>query len=122
MVGRTISAGESLKEISRRLSHRRVEEDTERLALLGAVRSMLDNKELSAMHALVWGLKGYFALLPLTGSGPAAELMGRAIRRAVREPGSLRARGELGHAAVLSLRGAASRSADRQRVCCHPLR
>ena len=104
MVGRAISDGESLKEVLRRLSHRRVEEDTERTALLGAVLSVLDNKELSALHALFWGLQSYFELLPLTGSGPAAEVMEHAIARAVREPESLRARGEMAHAAVLNLR------------------
>jgi hypothetical protein len=104
MVGRSISDGDSIKEISRRLSERRVEEHTERRALLGAFRSMGNNSELTPMHVLFWGLQSYFELLPLTGRGPAAEMMERAIARAIREPESLRARGEIAHAAVLSLR------------------
>ena len=104
LVGRSISDGGSLKEISQRLSERRVEEHTERRALLGAFRSMRDNNELTAMHALFWGLQSYFELLPLTGRGPAAEVMERAIACAIREPESLRARGEIAHAAMLSLR------------------
>src|SRR5688572_14840769 len=104
MVGRAISGGESLKEISRRLRHRRVDEDTESLALLGALGAIRNNRELSALHALCWGMQSYFELLPLSGRGPAAEVMERAIVRVGREPESLRARGELAHAAVVSLR------------------
>lgn len=104
MVDRTISEGESLKELSRRLSHRRVEEDTERTALLDACRSILDNRELSAMHTLFYGLQSYFELLPLSGSGPAAEVMENAISHAVREPDSFHARERMAHAASHSLR------------------
>lgn len=104
MVGRALSDGETLKEIARGLSYRRAEEETERAAVLGAIRSVLDNKELTRTHALFWGLRNYFESLPLTGKGPAAEVMARAIARALREPESLMARGEMAHAAVLSLR------------------
>lgn len=104
MVDRAISDGESLKELSRRLSHRRVEEDTERTALLDACRSVLNNPELSAMHTLFYGVQSYFELLPLSGSGPAAEVMEYAISHAVREPESFHAREDLAHAAGLGLR------------------
>ena len=104
MVDRAISDGESLKELSRRLSHRRVEEDTERTALLDACRSILDNRELSALHTLFYGVQSYLELLPLSGSGPAAEVMENAISHAVREPESFGAREEMAHAARHSLR------------------
>jgi hypothetical protein len=103
-VDRANSEGESLREVIRLFGHRRIEEDTERMAVLGAARSILDNLDLSRLHPLFAAMQRYFDVLPLSGSGRVAEAVESAIAHAVREPDSFLARGEMAIATDIGLR------------------
>ena len=103
MVERAIVDGEPLADVVQMLLHRHAEESSERIAVLGAVRSILDRGDLGDLHAFFSALRTYFEQLPLSGEGAAAKALADAIANAAREPRSLRSRGELAHAAVVSL-------------------
>jgi hypothetical protein len=104
MIERAIVDGEPLADIVQMLLHRHAEENSERIAVLESVHSILDRGDLGHLHAFLSALRGYFEQLPLSGEGGAAQALADALARAAREPRSLRSRGELAHAAAVSLR------------------
>lgn len=103
MIERAIVDGEPLADIVQMLLHRHAEENSERIAVLDAVQSILDRGDLGHLHAFFSALRAYFEQLPLSGEGAAARALEEAIASAAREPRLLRSRGELAHAAAVSL-------------------
>ncbi|MDR7135376.1 hypothetical protein J2X06_002585 [Lysobacter niastensis] len=103
MIERAIVDGEPLVDIVQLLLHRHAEENSERIAVLDAVQSILDRGDLGHLHAFFSALRAYFEQLPLSGDGAAARALADAIASSAREPRSLRSRGQLAHAAAVSL-------------------